>query len=203
MLKTDKNTSRHTKVFLYAALFFFLSLYIISSPLNIMLLTLLFCTLHEAAHIICAKALGCKVKVLKFSFFGLCPELECGSPLSCLAIYSAGVTLNLIFAILSLFFLHNGYSSLVFDIFIINALLFLFNIIPTPFSDGNGIMRAALSFFLSERAVYVICTALNILFSFVLFVFFSYRFFVLGTGVFSFFCSVVFLLEAISEIGRG
>ncbi len=198
--KSKRGCARHTRVLLYAALFFCLSLYIISSPPRIMLLTLLFAFLHEAGHLICAKLLGRRIKILDFSFSGLRPSVSSGGASSCLLIYLSGVWVNLLFAVCAWLVIRGWQSDIIFDVFIINALLFLYNVMPVPFSDGDGIMRCALSLVFCEGIVNFICTALNIIFSFIFFLFFSFRFFMLGEGVFSFFCSAVFLLASIERI---
>ena len=167
-----------------------------------MLLTLLFAALHEAGHLICARLFGRKIKILDFSFSGLRPSVSSGSASSCLLIYLAGVWVNLLFAVCAWLALRVWQSDIMFDIFIINALLFLYNVMPVPFSDGDGIMRCALSLVFYERVVSFICTALNIIFSFIFFLFFSFRFFMLGEGVFSFFCSAVFLLASLERISE-
>ncbi len=201
--KKHNGISRHLRMLLYAMFFFFISLYIVSSPPHIMLLTLFFSALHEAGHIICAKVFGRKVKVLDFSFFGLRPHLSSGSSVSCFLIYFSGVAVNLTAALISLLFLRHGYNDILFDVFVINSLLFIYNVTPVPFSDGDGIMRCALSYFLSEGVVDLICGMLNILFSFAFFLFFSFRFFMFAEGLFSFSCSVIFLLCSISGLNRG
>lgn len=193
---------RHTKFLLYAALFFCFSLYIISSPPQIMLLTLIFAALHEAGHLLCAKILGRRIKILDFSFSGLRPNVSVGSASSCLLIYLSGVWVNLIFAVSALFIFRVRQSDIIFDIFVINSLLFLYNVMPVPFSDGDGILRCTLSLVLHESTVNFICTALNVLFSFIFFLFFSFRFFMLGEGLFSFFCSAVFMLASLERISE-
>ncbi len=195
--------SRYAQVFLYAFLFFCFSLYVISSPPKILLLTLAFSVFHEAGHIICAAALGRRVRILDFSFFGLQPSLSEGSALSCLLIYLSGVWVNFTFAVIFFFCFRNTQSDFFFNCFIINALLFLYNIMPVPFSDGDGIIRSALSCFLFENIVNFIAASLNIIFSFIFFLFFSFRFFLLGEGLFSFCCSCIFLLASISNVGKG
>jgi Zn-dependent protease len=85
----------------------------------------------------------------------------------------------------------------VFGLFSVNAALAAYNLTPVPFSDGGGILRCVLGAFLGERIGGGMCSVLELVFSFAFFVFFSYRFFALGTGFFPFFCSFVFVMVSI------
>jgi len=200
-----RRTKEHpySKAVPYAAYIFIISLYLVSSPPKIMLLTLLFSALHEAAHIICAKALGREVSPWRFSFFGLCPDTSSGSALSTLFIYASGPAVNLAVSLVSIAVMRGGGSDTLLYVFSINALLFVYNIIPVPFSDGDGIMRTVLSFFLSSTLVKYICAVLNVIFSTAVFSLFSYRFLFLGSGLFSFFCSFIFLFSSFERLLKG
>ncbi len=187
----------------YAAYIFMILLYILSSPPFICISTVICAAMHEMCHVLCAKALGRKnIRPLSFSATGLYPELGSGSTVSCILIYASGPAFNILVCAACLFFLRGGYSERIFELFCVNAALALFNLTPVPFSDGDGIMRASLSFFLGERVGGFLCSAVELFFSFLLFVLFSYRFFAFGAGFFSFFCSFIFVMSAIAKRER-
>lgn len=191
----------HKKTFLvgtaYFFLIFFLLLTLVSSPPFIGISSAVCALFHEAAHILCARAFGRKIKPLSFSPTGLYPDVGRGSTLSQILIYAAGPFVNLAICAVCLLVLRSNYSETVFSLFCVNAALALYNLTPVPFSDGGGIMRCVLTAFLGARVGGALCAMLELLFSFALFVFFSYRFFALGSGFFPFFCSFVFMLTSI------
>ena len=178
---------------------FTILLMITASPPFICIATVLCALLHEAAHVLCARAMGRQVRPLSFSLTGLYPDLGEGGTLSCIMIYAAGPAVNLLIAVLSLLILRCGYNDRVFELMCVNAALALYNLTPVPFSDGSGIMRCVLTGLLGERVGGGLCAALELLFSFLFFVFFSFRFFQLGRGFFSFFFSCLFLLSSIQN----
>ncbi len=189
---------------LYAVYFFVISLYLISAPPFICLVTVICAAMHEASHLLCAKLLGRRVSPLRMGVTGIYPDVGCGSALSCILIYAAGPLFNMLVCIFCLaFFKFFSYNDKMFEIFCANAALFCFNILPVPYSDGDGIVRTAFSFFLCSRIADFLCASLNLIFSFMLFVFFSYRFFIFGGGFFSFFCSFVFMIASVSRFGKG
>lgn len=199
----SEKKNRYCKTLLYASYIFIISLYIVSSPPRIMVLTLLFAAMHESAHIIMAKALGRGVSPFRFAFSGLYPDTSSGSVMSCLFIYAAGPLANLAAALIALSILRRGISNAMLDVLSVNALLFFYNLLPVPYSDGDGIIRTAFSFFLSQKPTNIICALLNLLFSIAVFSLFSYRFLFLGTGLFSFFCSFVFMIESLDRAFKG
>lgn len=191
------------KAVICATYIFIISLYVVSSPPRIMIMTLIFSAMHESAHILCAKALGRDVSPFRFSFSGLYPDLSTGTPISTLLIYVSGPAVNLVAVITAMSILRGGYSDATLDAFCVNALLFIYNLLPVPFSDGDGIMRTTLSFFLCDKLVRIFCAVLNLVFSIAVFSFFSYRFLLLGTGLFSFVCSFVFMLASLERLFKG
>ena len=183
----------------YFFLVFFVLLTLVSSPPFISIASALCALLHETGHLLCARALGRKVRPLSFSLTGLYPDVGYGTTLSCILIYAAGPLLNIVICAVCLLVLRSNWSDNLFSLFSVNAALGVYNLTPVPFSDGSGIMRCALGAFLGERVGDALCSGLELVFSFVFFVFFSYRFFAVGSGFFPFFCSFVFMLVSIIE----
>ena len=198
MSVTVKRTSL-SRTFLYFCYVFALLLMITSSTPFICISTAVCAALHEAAHVLCARAMGRRVRPISFSLTGLYPDLGSGSTLSCILIYAAGPAVNLLICAVCLWILHCGYSARIFELFCANAVLALYNLTPVPFSDGGGILRCAVERMLGARVGGAVCSAVELVFSFLFFVFFSFRFFYAGRGFFSFFCSFVFLLSAIQN----
>ena len=175
-------------------------MYIFSAPPFICAVTLLCSAAHECAHLLCAKALGRRISPISFSLTGLYPSAGTGSALSCAVIYASGPFVNIVIALISLFALRYTDSAYPADVFSVNAVLALFNLLPIPFSDGDGLLRLTLGAFLGETRSALICSALELLFSFMLFVIFSYRFFVAAGGIFPYFLSVIFVLVSASRL---
>ena len=192
-------TASSSRVFIYFCYVFTVLLMMTSSAPFICISTAVCALLHEAAHVLCARALGRRVHPISFSLTGLYPDLGSGSALSCILIYAAGPVLNLLLCILCLLLLQCGYREWLFELFCVNAVLAIYNLTPVPFSDGSGILRCFTGGLLGERVGGVLCTGLELLFSFLFFVFFSFRFFYMGRGFFSFFCSFVFLMSSIQN----
>lgn len=196
-MKRVKNTLIASAAYFF--FIFFVLLTLVSSPPFVCIASALCALLHETAHILCARAFGRKVRPLAFSLTGLCPDVGCGTTLSCILIYASGPFVNLVICAACLFILRSNYSETVFSLFSVNAALAVYNLTPVPFSDGGGILRCALGAFLGERVGGALCSVLELTFSFVFFVFFSYRFFTVGSGFLPFFCSFVFMLVSIIE----
>jgi Zn-dependent protease len=93
--------------------------------------------LHESGHILTTLAFGLKVKRVKLSWRGIGVYRELGSPVQNALIAAAGPLFNLL---LCLSFLHNRMALLV------NATIFVMNVIPFPQSDGRRILE-----YLSDR----------------------------------------------------
>lgn len=197
-----QNQKTLKKTLTLAIYIFIILLYLFSSPPFICIGVLVCALMHETCHILCARALGRRVRILSFSPIGIYPDLDRGDEISAILIYASGPLFNILVCIFCLCFLHKGYSERVFELFCINAALAAYNLTPVPFSDGSGIMRIALTFFVGEQVGMLLCRMLELIFSFVFFVVFSWRFFVYGSGFFSFFCSFVFVIDCISHIKR-
>ncbi|MBQ2863165.1 MAG: hypothetical protein IJE84_03230 [Clostridia bacterium] len=188
--------------FLLFTYVFTLLLYLFSCPLFILVTTLICALLHEGAHILSARLLGRRVGHTVLCPAGILPDVSCGGEVSGILIYLAGPLSNICICIAALIFLHRAYDRHLFTVFCVNAALAVYNLTPIPFSDGSGIMKITLRFFLGERVGGVLCGCLELVFSFLFFVFFSYRFFALGAGFFSFCCSFVCVIHSLSHLGR-
>ena len=198
----SRKTSNVKQTLTLAIYIYVILLYLFSSPPFICIGVIASSLLHELCHILCARAFGRKVRVLSYSPTGLYPDLDRGNEISGILIYASGPLSNLLVCTVCLCILHKGYNERLFELFCINAALAAYNLTPVPFSDGSGIMRIALTFFLGEQVGILLCRMLELLFSFMFFVVFSFRFFVYGSGFFSFFCSFVFVIDCISHIKR-
>ncbi len=184
----------------YAAYIFVLMLYVLSTPPFICVSTLVCAFIHEICHIACAYALGRQVRPLAFSCVGLYPELGAGSDLSCILIYAAGPLFNVCVCFGCLCILKMTQSEWAFELFSVNAALAVYNLTPVPYSDGGGILNIALCFVLGRRRGGTVCYIIWLVCSFMLFVLFSFRFFIYGAGFFSFYCSFLFVMNSISRL---
>ncbi len=198
MTVTARTASFSRAALYFCYIFTILLMMTVSEPF-ICISTAVCALLHEAAHVLCARALGRQVRPISFSLTGLYPDLGSGTALSCVMIYAAGPAVNLLLCVLCLITLRCEYAEWVFELFCVNGILALYNLTPLPFSDGGGILRCAVGRMLGARVGSAVCTGLELLFSFLFFVFFSFRFFYIGRGFFSFFCSFVFLLSSIQN----
>ena len=187
---------------IYSAYTFVILLYIFSSPPFICAATLICAAMHEACHILCAAAFKRKIKPLSFSVTGLYPDVGRGSAASCVAIYIAGPIFNILMCGICFFLFRSFPSQTVVELFSVNAALGCFNLLPIPFSDGSGIIRICISRLIKKSLGDILCGVVETLFSFMLFVLFSYRFFMLQKGLFSFLCSFVFVVCALGRITR-
>lgn len=188
------------KSILTAVYIFILLLYLCSAPPFISLCTLVCATAHEGAHLLCAHLCKRRIRALSFCPAGIRPDVSTGGEISSILIYAAGPLINIAVCIICVLCLKHDYSKWVYDVFCVNLALALYNLTPVPFSDGDGIMRTSLCFFVGERVGGFLCSALELLFSFVFFVIFSFRFFVVGNGLFSFFCSFIFVIISIRNL---
>lgn len=179
--------------------FFMISIYLYSSPPSVLLICIIFSALHELAHIAVAKIYGRRTSAFRLSFFGLHPDLSEGTRSSCIAIFAAGPVINLISLILCEYFFKSTHSDYLLISYSVNLLTLVFNLIPLPFSDGDGILRAIIGAHSSCPRRKRLCAALNLISSLLVFSFFSYRFLFLSKGLFSFFCSFVFLLVSVDR----
>ena len=184
----------------YSFYIFSILLYIFSAPPFICICALACSALHECSHMITAKALGRKTSVLCFSPTGLYPSAGAGDMLSSVLIYAAGPSLNILLCMLSACAVQLWDISYIISFFSVNAALAVFNLLPIPFSDGDGIFRCVLGRILKKGHAHGICSAVEAIFSGALFFFFSYRFFAAPGGFFSFFLSVVFMLVSLSRL---
>lgn len=186
--------------FVYSFYVFGILIYLVSAPIFLCASTIVFALLHELGHLLCAKALGRRISVLCFSPTGLYPSVGTGDALSSAVIYASGPMVNIMSSIV-LYLLDSAHpSDMLSELFYINAALALFNLLPIPFSDGSGLLRCFLWRFLKVRRAESACRIIELLFSSVIFMLFSYRFFIAPGGFFSFFLSIVFVLAAISNV---
>lgn len=185
---------------LTAVYIFILLLYLCSAPPLISLCTLLCALGHEYAHLLCARICGRTIRPLSFCPAGIRPEVSGGTELSGILIYAAGPLFNITICIVCILLLRQDWEKRLYELFCVNLTLALYNLTPVPFSDGDGIMRTAVCFFVGERVGNALCSAVGLLFSFIFFVIFSFRFFVAGSGLFSFFSSFVFVIISIKNL---
>ena len=185
---------------LRAVYIFILLLYLCSSPPFVSLCTLVCAFAHEGSHLLCARLCGRSIRPLSFCPAGIRPEVSEGGELSGILIYAAGPLANLTICIICLLCLKYNYTQSLYTAFCVNLALALYNLTPVPFSDGSGIMRAALCYFLGARVGTFLCSALELLFSFIFFILFSFCFFASGRGLFSFFSSFVFVIISIENL---
>lgn len=119
--------------------------------------TLFFCILfslfHECGHIFLMHILGANLSEISFEVFGICIKSQNISALGSfkrIAVFSGGVMVNLIFALL------NCYPK-------INLSLAFFNILPIGWLDGGRILLEVLTALFGERAGDIIHSVVSFL----------------------------------------
>lgn len=173
-----------------------MSLYLFSSEAHITLIAIVSSMLHELSHVLMAKAMGRSVRLISFTAAGYAPAVSDGTAAGNFFIYAIGPLTNLTITLLAPFFIKGPY---VFDIMGANLTLAVMNLLPLPYTDGDGIMGIILRKDHSARAKKA-TAVINLLISLPIFVLFSAKFLGDESCFFSFFISLVFLFVSINRI---
>lgn len=119
---------------------------------------LLACAVHEGGHLLAARAVGMRVREVRFSALGIRMEGDTASLTHWrrAAVSLAGPAANLLFVLPALLFSRDAAA--------VQLLLFLFHILPAVPLDGGAALFAMLSTRLSERCAsfwIAVCSALT------------------------------------------
>lgn len=153
--------------------------------------------IHEAGHMICAKALGVPSKGGDANLFGLSLYYDFSSVsyLREVAVSSAGAAANIAACAVTFFASKSPGTYAVFFIFS-NLSLALFNLIPVSPLDGSGILTALISMAATPRRAERIAAWISAVFSFAFFVFCLYVQLKVGANLSLMFISVFLLYRA-------
>lgn len=114
--------------------------------------------LHEAAHLAAAKLIGLRAEKMTVSPFGLHLTLDCkivNSFADEVILYLAGPLVNAVFALV---FAVWGYE----DLYRLNTVLFVMNILPFPPLDGGMIAVRIISRKIGRKSAYKMLAALSV-----------------------------------------
>lgn len=148
----------------------------------------MFIIMHELSHMIMALILNVDIKEIMLLPFGATAKYDGKlNPIKELLISIAGPMASLLFANL-----YNNYTY-----FVINLLIFIFNMIPIYPLDGGRIVKIFLTFFLGEKKTQKIINVLNIFLVYILSIlaiilFIKYR-------NFSLFLVVLYIIRILKE----
>ncbi len=136
---------------------FFLALFFLTNQLKIYILIMLFCFIHECAHIIVAMMLGFKVEQVELMPFGFFCDLRANikdynekvlnsniAELKKIFIVMAGPLVNIILAVIFIVIYWDFKWENILWLIYCNLVIFIFNLIPIFPLDGG---RAIKSFF--------------------------------------------------------
>lgn len=153
-----------------------LALMIATNGLKLFSFILFSCFLHELGHIIAIKAFGCNIQTIEVSFF--CAKIKSYdinnlSNIKCIIIYSQGIIVNIILAVVSNHIALQGFYSYNFFLLSgINYLLAILNSLPISILDGGNILRYTLNIITSKKnasffsyAISILCNILFLIFS--------------------------------------
>lgn len=138
--------------------------------IRLYILTYFIMALHEFAHLVAAICIGLKAESITFSPFGvhLCLDNKIINSIADeIILYSAGPLVNAFFALAALYF---GWV----DVYRLNLVLFIMNIMPVMPLDGGMITTRLLSYKLGRKRAKEILTASSVVFGCILFGFFIY-----------------------------
>jgi len=120
--------------------------YALQMKMHFLLSIIAAATVHEAAHVLCARWLGVRVKRLCLSWTGMYLVRESGTEVQNLAITLAGPLANLVLS--GAFVLTPWLGMAAIEFSLVNFALGLLNMLPLGSLDGNR----ALQVLLQQRA---------------------------------------------------
>ena len=155
--------------------------------------------IHELAHGYVATKLGYNVSRIYIDIFNGAAEMDLSQihERDSIKIVSAGPLSNLVLAIGSVFLYKVFAVPFIFDLIVVNVLLFIFNILPIYPMDGGRLLRDGLYLISrNRRKSRIISSYVSLIFSLLLLVFCFYTGSVL-MGIFS----LLFIYHASKELG--
>ena len=157
--------------------------------ISLYILTYFIMALHEFAHLVAAIYIGLKPKSITFSPFGvhLCLDNKIINSLADeIILYSAGPLVNAFFALVALYF---GWV----DIYRLNLILFIMNIMPVMPLDGGMITMRLISYKLGRKRAKEILTAFSVVIGCILLGFFVYSVYIKRINLSVFIIAVFFI----------
>lgn len=146
---------------------------------------LMCCLLHEAGHLLCIKAVGCKIKGVAFGVWGM--RIDSDLPLSFkkeAVVSLGGPVANILLAVAGLILGDKRFA-------VSNTAIAVFNLLPIESTDGHNALRSVLSICLEgekiKAALNIISAAFLFLmycFGFMLFLKSGYNFSALAVSVY-------------------
>lgn len=156
--------------------------------------------IHEMAHAFVAHKLGYNVTNIYVDIFNGAAEMDINNihERDSVKIISAGPISNLfLFSIFTLLYATGFNQTFVWNMAIINALLFLFNMLPIFPMDGGRLLRDSLYLFTKDRSwSFKVSSRISLIFSVSLLVFSILTINIL-MGIFA----VIFIIYACKELG--
>ena len=157
--------------------------------IRLYILTYFIMALHEFAHLVAAVCIGLKAESITFSPFGvhLCLDNKIINSLADeIILYSAGPMVN---AFLALTALHFGWV----DVYRLNLVLFIMNIMPVVPLDGGMITMRLISYKLGRKRAKEILTAFSVVIGCILLGFFVYSVYIKRINLSVFIIAVFFI----------
>ena len=157
--------------------------------ISLYILTYFIMALHEFAHLVAAIYIGLKPKSITFSPFGvhLCLDNKIINSLADeIILYSAGPLVNAFFALVALYF---GWV----DIYRLNLILFIMNIMPVMPLDGGMITMRLISYKLGRKRAKETLTAFSVVIGCILLGFFVYSVYIKRINLSVFIIAVFFI----------
>ena len=157
--------------------------------ISLYILTYFIMALHEFAHLVAAIYIGLKPESITFSPFGvhLCLDNKIINSLADeIILYSAGPLVNAFFALVALYF---GWV----DIYRLNLILFIMNIMPVMPLDGGMITMRLISYKLGRKRAKEILTAFSVVIGCILLGFFVYSVYIKRINLSVFIIAVFFI----------
>ena len=157
--------------------------------ISLYILTYFIMALHEFAHLVAAIYIGLKPGSITFSPFGvhLCLDNKIINSLADeIILYSAGPLVNAFFALVALYF---GWV----DIYRLNLILFIMNIMPVMPLDGGMITTRLISYKLGRKRAKEILTTFSVVIVCILLVFFVYSVYIKRINLSVFIIAVFFI----------
>ena len=155
---------KNTKITISFTFFALIILLIVFNKNEFLYLTCFFAIIHELAHLVALNKSGVVINELKISLFGANIKIENYKKTSTkneIIILLAGVTANLLFAVLLYVINYFVKSELVKNMFLINLSLSLFNLLPFYNFDGGKIIELLLKTKLNEKTADILISCIS------------------------------------------
>ena len=155
---------KNTKITISFTFFALIILLIVFNKNEFLYLTCFFAIIHELAHLVALNKSGIVINEFKISLFGANIKTENYKKTSTkneIIILLAGVTANLLFAVLFCVINYFIKSEIAKKIFLINLSLFIFNLLPFNNFDGGKIIELLLKTKLNEKTADILISCIS------------------------------------------